>query len=115
MSKLRLLVIGCGKMGSAILDGIIRKHMIENDSLFIVEPNIDQKIYLEKKGLTVFKRFSELNLSKLKINSILLAVKPQIVKEVVTDLKKIMTSNIFIITNIGSDFYFFYSKTFRVG
>ena len=36
-------------MGSAILDGIIRKNVIENDSLFIVEPNIDQKIYLEKK------------------------------------------------------------------
>ena len=97
-------------MGSAILDGIIRKNVIENDSLFIVEPNIDQKIYLEKKGLTVFKSFSELNLSKLKINSILLAVKPQIVKEVVTDLKKIMTSNIFIISIVAGKRISFYKK-----
>ena len=97
-------------MGSAILDGILSKNGIKKDSLFIVEPNIEQKTYLEKKGLKVFNNISEVNLSKLKINSILLAVKPQLAEAVLTNLNKIMINNIFIISIIAGKKISFYKK-----
>ena len=88
-------------MGSAILDGILKKNVIKKESLFIVEPNIEQKRYLEKKGLKVFNNISEVNLSKLKINSILLAVKPQLAEAVLTNLNKIMINSIFVISIVA--------------
>ena len=88
-------------MGTAIIDGILKKNVIKNNSLFIVEPNKEQKIFLEQKGLTVFNNISEVNLSKLKINSVLLAVKPQIVNNVLLDLKKFITNKIFIISIVA--------------
>ena len=97
-------------MGSAILDGVLSKNVIKKESLYIVEPNIEQKTYLEKKGLKVFNNLSEVNLSKLKINSILLAVKPQIVEEVLTNLNKIMVNNIFIISIVAGKKISFFKK-----
>ena len=85
-------------MGSAILDGVLSKNIIKKESLFIVEPDILQKKHLEGKGIKVFNSLSEINFTKLKINIVLLAVKPQLAKEVLTNLKKIMINNIFILT-----------------
>jgi pyrroline-5-carboxylate reductase len=110
VSKIRVLVIGCGKMGSAILDGVLRKNLIKKESLFIVEPNIQQKTSLEKKGIKVFNNLSEVNLSKLRINSILLAVKPQIAETVLTNLNKIMINNVFIISIVAGKKINFYKK-----
>ena len=110
MSEIRLLVIGCGKMGSAILDGVLSKNVIKKGSLFIVEPNIEQKSYLEKKGFKVFNNLTEVNLSKLKINSMLLAVKPQIAEVVLTNLNKIMINNIFVISIVAGKKISFYKK-----
>ena len=110
MSKINLLVIGCGKMGSAILEGILTNDVIKKESLWIVEPSIEQKLYLEKKGLKVFNNISEVNLSKLKINALLLAVKPQLAKDVMTNLKKSMINNIFIISIVAGKKISFYKK-----
>ena len=97
-------------MGSAILDGVLKNNVIKKESLFIVEPNIEQKRYLEKKGLKVFNNISEVNLSKLKINSILLAVKPQLAEEVLTNLNKIMINSIFVISIVAGKKINFYKK-----
>ena len=93
MPKTRIIFIGWGKMGSAILDGVLSKNIIKKESLFIVEPDILQKKYLEGKGIKVFNSLSEINFTKLKINAVLLAVKPQLAKEVLTNLKKIIKGN----------------------
>ena len=97
-------------MGSAILDGVLKNNVIKKESLFIVEPNIEQKRYLEKKGLKVFNNISEVNLSKLKINSILLAVKPQLAEAVLTNLNKIMINSVFIISIVAGKKINFYKK-----
>ena len=110
MYKIGLLVIGCGNMGTAIIDGILKKNIIKNKSLFIVEPNKAQRIFLEGKGLTVFNNISEINLYKLKINAVLLAVKPQIADNVLLDLKNIMTDKIFIISIIAGKKISFFKK-----
>jgi pyrroline-5-carboxylate reductase len=110
VSKIRVLVIGCGKMGSAILDGVLKNNLIKKESLFIVEPNIEQKTSLEKKGIKVFNNLSEVNLSKLRINAILLAVKPQIAEVVLTNLNKIMINNVFIISIVAGKKINFFKK-----
>ena len=60
MPKIRILFIGCGKMGSAILDGVLSKNIIKKESLFIVEPDTLQKKYLEGKGIKVFNSLLEI-------------------------------------------------------
>jgi len=108
--KIRILFVGCGKMGSAILDGVLSKNIIKKESLFIVEPDILQKKHLEEKGIKVFNSLLEINFTKLKINTVLLAVKPQIAKEVLTNLKKIMINNIFIISIVAGKKISFYKN-----
>ena len=67
MPKIRILFVGCGKMGSAILDGVLSKNIIKKESLFIVDPDILQKKHLEEKGIKVFNSLLEINFTKLKI------------------------------------------------
>ena len=110
MPKISILFVGCGKMGSAILDGVLSKKIIKKESLFIVEPDILQKKHLEEKGIKVFNSLLEINFTKLKINTVLLAVKPQLAKEVLTNLKKIMINNIFIISIVAGKKIIFYKN-----
>jgi len=97
-------------MGSAILDGVLRKGLIKKESLFIVEPNKEQKKYLEKKKFKVFNNLDEVNLSDLQIDTVLLAVKPQVAKEVLTNLKKNIINNIFIISIVAGKKISFYKN-----
>ena len=97
-------------MGSAILDGVLKNNIIKKENLFIVEPNILQKKNLEEKGIKVFNSLLEINFTKFKINAVLLAVKPQLAKEVLTNLKKIMINDIFIISIVAGKKISFYKN-----
>ena len=97
-------------MGTAILDGMLKNSDITNKNLFIIEPNLKQKLNLEKKQLKVFNNLSEVNISKTKINAILLAVKPQVVKNVILELKNIMSNSIFIISIVAGKNIRFYKN-----
>ena len=74
-------------MGSSIIDGILSNQVMKKSDLFIIEPNLKKRRSLNKKGLSVYSSISELEIKKLGIKALLIAVKPQIVKEVAYEIK----------------------------
>ncbi|MEX0922021.1 MAG: pyrroline-5-carboxylate reductase [Rhodovibrionaceae bacterium] len=70
-----LLLIGCGKMGGALLDGWIERG-IDPAEITIVEPNDDQRKTLATKGVATLARAEEVP-GNLAPALVALAVKPQ--------------------------------------
>ena len=88
-------------MGTSILDGVLSKSIINVNDIFIVEPNNNQRNLLKKKGICVFKNISEVNIKKLGIKALLIAVKPQILEKVALEIKEHIHINIPIITLVA--------------
>ena len=71
-------------------------------------PNISNRSKFKKYKLTFFKNISDVSFKKLNINVILIAVKPQIVEEVLGNLKVILNRKVLLISivagkNIGAE------------
>jgi len=103
----RLLVIGGGAMGEAIIAGILAAERTRPDQVIVVEPNFDKKILLEERyGVTVI---SELDFRKYDADDVcLFAVKPQIARSVLSGLAPRLTRTLFISIAIGvtiQDYY----------
>ncbi len=82
----KLGVIGCGKMASAILGGIIKNSFIDNENIFIYDINEEAS-----ENLSEIYGFNKVNSIKdvLKLtNTLLLAVKPFVVDEVLKEIKE---------------------------
>ena len=99
-------------MGTSILDGVLSKSIINFNDIFIVEPNKNQRNLLLKKDICVFKNISEVNIKKLGIKVLLIAVKPQILKEVALEIKDHIQINIPIITLVAGKKIKFYKNIF---
>ena len=85
---MKICLIGCGKMGSALLEGWSILKTIKE--IIVIEPNHENI----SKSLINDKKFNFYNsLSKIKNSDVfdttILAVKPQIMKEVVTQLAEL--------------------------
>ncbi len=89
LSDLKLLLVGCGKMGSAMLDGWINGG-VEPHNVDIVDPYLDKSLVLGKCE-NVFKSHDELD--KQEYDIVFLAVKPQAFKEVVSNYNIIASQN----------------------
>ena len=85
---MHICLIGCGKMGMALLEGWSKLSVI--NEITVVEP---KKINVSKNIKEQSNIFFYDNLSKIKFNSfpdvIILAVKPQIMGDVLLELKKL--------------------------
>ena len=101
-------------MGSALIFGILKKGIIEKKRIYIVEPNIDIRKNLERDGLRVYGSLKNIILKELSVNTILLAVKPQIIKQVLIDLKKIINNKISIISIVAGKNIKFYEENLGV-
>ena len=112
MIKFSVLFIGCGKMGTSILDGVLSKSIINVNDIFIVEPNNNQRNLLKKKGICVFKNISEVNIKKLGIKALLIAVKPQILEKVAFEIKEHIDNDIPVITLVAGKTIKFYKSIF---
>jgi|TARA_B100000287_G_C20638124_1_gene782470 pyrroline-5-carboxylate reductase len=79
----KLQVIGGGKMGEALLGGLISKGWAEAEAMHIVEPDSDRRSYLQTElhGVTI-------GIEPLEGVDALIAVKPHIVLEVCSSLRK---------------------------
>lgn len=79
MKKYELGFIGLGKMGSAILNGVIKNKIYEEKDIcyFDISPNNQYSIALLKDEISVF------SLSK----KVILAIKPQVFDEVLSKIK----------------------------
>ena len=85
----KLLLVGCGKMGSALLAGWLR-HDIGNKDVLVIEP-LDGK-YLEKHfNVTVLDSLDKLNV-EFTPNIIVFAVKPQAMDGIVPNYGRFVRS-----------------------
>ena len=101
-------------MGSALLSGILTKNIIKTNSIHIVEPNKSNRNKYRKYGLSFYKEISDVSIKQLKINTILIAVKPQIAEQVITDLKLILDKKVLIITVIAGKSVNFYEQLLSI-
>ena len=82
----KILIIGCGHMGSALLKSW---HLRTSYQFIVVDPNQYKKINLSyKKRVNAFKSIENIKNYK-KFDIVIFAVKPQIIKIVMMQIKKI--------------------------
>jgi len=89
--NLKIGFIGCGKMASAIINGVISSKYLPKENLFGSEANEEiAKNAQERLGIKVFANNKELT----KICDIIFVVtKPNYVKEVLEEIKDEITSD----------------------
>jgi len=86
--KQKLVIIGCGNMGSAIVEALLQKEIYQSSEITIVERFKND--YTEKfalKGCIVINDIKELN---DKPGFLILAVKPQVSKDVLQELSPLV-------------------------
>ena len=93
MDKLKILLIGCGKMGGSLLEGIAKSH--ENFNLIdVVDPMITDsyKSNFKENKINFYSDTKELK-DSITYNSIIIATKPNHYIEILEDLKNHITIN----------------------
>ena len=87
MDKLKILLIGCGKMGGSLLEGIVKSH--DNFNLIdVVDPVINDsyKSNYKKTKANFYSDIRELK-DSIAYDSIIIATKPDNYVEILEDLK----------------------------
>ena len=77
-------LIGCGHMGMAIARGAVRKEYLERYQVCVYDPSEEVRAACIREGFTVLE--SEKEVAK-KAHIVMLAVTPQIIDEVLENLK----------------------------
>lgn len=95
----KLLIIGGGNMGYAIAKGILAKGLISKAHIIFIEKKRDRFSLLRSSNLLVFKDLKNaFKIYKKEIDTIILAVKPVDIKDVVIKLKQFISNNTPIIS-----------------
>ena len=93
-----LLIIGGGNMGLAIALGITKKGVKKNNIL-LIEKNIKRRNYLKKLKFTVSDNAcTQLKKYSKRLTAIIIAVKPQDIKETLLPLNKFIPKNTIVIS-----------------
>ncbi len=103
-------VLGIGKMGSLIVNGIVEKGVYSKKDLLLCTRHIEQKLALEKEG---YKVTMDLNTLLLKTDMLIIAIKPQNFIEIIPYVSKIDFTNkcvISIMASISIDYLKSYFK-----
>ena len=93
MDKLKILLVGCGKMGGSLLEGIVKSH--DNFNLIdVVDPVINDsyKSNYKKTKANFYSDIRELK-DSIAYDSIIIATKPNNYVEILDDLKNHITVN----------------------
>ena len=82
---MKIAIIGCGNMGSAILNGIVEGRVFKKTDIFICDKNskLEKKTKLKFKGV----KSGSVSLVTKKSDIIILSVKPQDVKVVLEEIR----------------------------
>lgn len=90
-TTLRLAVIGGGKMGEAIISGIVGSQAISADSIYVVEPTSERGITLaETYGITALQSCAQLDTLDLgREDLVIMAVKPQVFFDVAKEVRAV--------------------------
>ena len=85
-SKQKILLIGCGKMGSSLLKGWLNKG-VEAANVFAVDPFPPQDS--ELKDINFLNNFDFEHLSRQKYDFCIIAIKPQLFEEILPNYNEI--------------------------
>ncbi len=102
-----LLLVGCGKMGSAMLDGWLNSNIIEND-IIIIDPHAPDK-YKGKNNIKIYDNIDKLN-DNLNPQIIILATKPQQIDKSIENFKKFTGDDTLFISIIAGKTIEYFTK-----
>ena len=101
----KLLLVGCGKMGSALLGGWLGRD-VKSDAVMVVEP-FDTGTLNQQFGVTVFKEVAELE-KTYQPDVVVFAVKPQGMAAIVPDYARfVLPATVFLSIAAGRPIAFF--------
>ncbi len=102
----KILLVGCGKMGGALLEGWL-EHQFEITDIIVVEPNFKITQNFVARGLKIVKDIDSLP-ENFQPDVIVFAVKPQVMDEVVSPYGKLnVQSTIFVSIAAGKTIAYF--------
>src|SRR4051812_25393016 len=104
MKDQKILLVGCGKMGGALLDGMIESGVLARN-IIIVEPNAESIPH--KFNIKILKIFEKNTLEDFAPDVIILAVKPQIIDSIITEYKIFAGRSLFISVIAGKTIPYF--------
>ena len=102
-----LLLVGCGKMGSAMLDGWLSSNIIKSD-IIIISPHTPDK-YKGQKNITIHDNIDKLS-SIIKPQVIVFATKPQQIEQTISNYKKFANSDTLFISIIAGKTIDYFTK-----
>jgi pyrroline-5-carboxylate reductase len=105
--NLKILLVGCGKMGSALLSGWINQNM-EGSHICVIEPQTNNLSAFLKHGITVFNTPRDLP-QHYEPDFVVFAVKPQMMSEIVPAYKYVTENSVFISIAAGKSIAYFES------
>ena len=91
-----VLLVGCGKMGSALLQGWLDEGL-EPQDVFIVEPFADSLAQFKERGVTIVSEASDLS-PGLAPSTLILAVKPQMMDEAAPVYRSLLSSRCLVVS-----------------
>ncbi|MGV9174148.1 MAG: pyrroline-5-carboxylate reductase [Promethearchaeia archaeon] len=94
MSNKKIGIIGIGNMGNALLNGIIKSNILPKDNILIYDTN-EELLDQRKKKYDVSSAINNKDLVK-QSDFVLLCVKPQVVDQVLEEIKTKVTEKIII-------------------
>lgn len=112
----KLFVIGGGKMGEAIVGGILSAGVIAAESIFIIEPNPERRTLFEQSYGVAAQKDTKGIIATMD-DVVLLAVKPQSMKELLTSCASQIKDALIISIAVGLDTAFlssFFTENVRV-
>ena len=93
MNELKILLIGCGKMGSSLLEGIVKSDNFDG-LVDVIEPAIQDSLKEDfKKSKVNFYSDIRENKDTINYDLIIVATKPNIYEEIFNGLKNNLTNN----------------------
>lgn len=97
-APLNLLLIGCGKMGSAMAKAWLDQSIVK--SLKIVDPYRNEDLMSDPKSWAVqhYKSLDDLDLKTMDLDCVVLAVKPQMMDDVCETLKDGLAGDILVLS-----------------
>ena len=93
MNELKILLIGCGKMGSSLLEGIVKSDNFDG-MVDVIEPVIQDSLKekFKKSKVSFYSDFKE-NKNTINYDLIIVATKPNIYEEIFNGLKNNLIIN----------------------
>ena len=93
MNELKILLIGCGKMGSSLLEGIVKSDNFDG-LVDVIEPVMHDSLKedFKKSKVSFYSDFKE-NKNIINYDLIIIATKPNIYEEIFNGLKNNLTNN----------------------